>query len=71
VSFSELEIIITENMKSTPSTVVAILAILGAGEAREKKMLRLTGRGRMGAAENKAVQLEDVMFWMRNLQMGR
>jgi hypothetical protein len=55
-------------------TVLIGMLVLSGAEARDKRMLRNKTRNnlnKMGRVENKAVQAEDVMFWMRDLQMGR
>ncbi|KAL7518120.1 hypothetical protein ACHAWX_002979 [Stephanocyclus meneghinianus] len=61
-------------MKTIMSTLVPMSLILGSvrtTEARQKKMLRnkIVGNNKMNRFAN-AVQIEDVMFWMRHLQVG-
>ena len=63
-------------MKIIPSTLVPMFAILGSvliTEARQKKMLRnkIHGNNKMNRVANDAAQIEDVMFWMRHLEVGR
>ena len=63
-------------MKIIPSTLVPMFAVLGSvltTEARQKKMLRnkIDGNNKMNRVANDAVQIEDVMFWMRHLEVGR
>jgi hypothetical protein len=55
-------------------TALIGMLVLSGAEARDKGMLRNKTRNnlkKIGRVENKAVQAEDVMFWMRDLQMGR
>lgn len=52
----------------------SLIGMLALGvEARDRSMLRNKARNynKVNKVENKAVQAEDVMFWMRDLQMGR
>lgn len=53
------------------SAIIGLFA-LGGVEARDR-MLRKNSRNynKTNKDDNKAVQAEDVMFWMRDLQMGR
>ncbi|KAL3803334.1 hypothetical protein HJC23_009298 [Cyclotella cryptica] len=62
-------------MKKTLPTLVPMVAIFGSVlniEARQKKMLRneMTRYNKMNRVEYNAVQMEDVMFWMRHLEVA-
>jgi hypothetical protein len=52
-------------------TTLLMLAIGNTVYAHAKRMLRNKNRFNVDQSEFKAVQAEDVVFWMRDLQMGR